>query len=107
MPTQEDVEEFNAAEKIEYLSAIGDQFKVGMMLTAQSSVREHATWLSLDMDALGNLTKEETDLRLRDITKVCASLEGILCACMCVCFFVCVFLFVSIYTGIDYSFIHV
>lgn len=76
MPTQEEVEEFNAAEKIEYLSAIGNQFKVGMLLTAQSSVREHATWLSLDMDALGNLTKEETDLRLRDITKVCARVGG-------------------------------
>ena len=64
------MEAFNTAERIEYLTALGDQFTIGMLLKAQASVREHAPWLALDMDALGNLTSEEMEDRLKDVAKV-------------------------------------
>lgn len=71
MPTREEVDAFDAPEKIEYLSATGNQLKLGMLLTGQASVREHATWIALDVDALANLTLEEVDSRLRDVAAVC------------------------------------
>lgn len=73
MPEQDDVEAYKATEKIEYLTAIGDQFTIGMLLNAQASIRENAPWLSLDMNTLGNLTEEEMDNRLKDVAKVSRS----------------------------------
>ena len=70
LPTQDEVEAFVTSEKIEYLTAIGDQFTIGMLLKAQASVREHAPWLALDMDSLSNLTSAEMEDRLKDVAKV-------------------------------------
>lgn len=67
------MEAFKTEEQIEYLTAIGDQFTIGMLLKAQASVREHAPWLSLDMDSLGNLTAEEMEDRLKDVATVSIS----------------------------------
>lgn len=64
------MEAFKTQERIEYLTAVGDQFTIGMLLKAQASVRENAPWLSLDMNSLSNLTDEEMDDRLKDVAKV-------------------------------------
>ncbi|XP_063886174.1 polycystin-1-like protein 2 isoform X1 [Scylla paramamosain] len=70
LPSQDEVEAFNTAERIEYLTAVGDQFTIGMLLKAQASVREHAPWLNLDMNALSNLTADEMEDRLKDVAKM-------------------------------------
>lgn len=70
MPEKEEVDAFKASEKIEYLTAIGDQLTIGMILKAQASIRENAPWLSLDMNAMANLTTEEMDNRLKDVANV-------------------------------------
>lgn len=68
MPTEEEVINYNTSDKMDYLSAVGDQTTLGMVLVASSSIRENADWLSLDVESMGNLTEEEQQSRLRDIT---------------------------------------
>lgn len=70
LPSEEEVKAFATTDKIEYLTAIGDQFTIGMMLKAQASIRQQAPWLSLNIDTLGNLTAEEMEDRLKDVAKV-------------------------------------
>ncbi|XP_047496061.1 polycystic kidney disease protein 1-like 2 [Penaeus chinensis] len=68
MPTEEEVLMYNTSDKMDYLSAVGDQTTLGMVLVASSSIRENADWLSLDESSMGNLTEDEQLSRLRDIT---------------------------------------
>lgn len=71
MPTEEMVESFNASDKLQQYSDLGDTTSLAMFITALNSVDDHANWTSLDSSALGNKTQEELDdllLSLNDKT---------------------------------------
>ena len=67
LPDKETFDNFNVTDKMNSLSAIGDQAKLGMSVTALSSIRDNADWLALNIDSLANLTEEEVMGRVEGI----------------------------------------
>ena len=79
MPTEAELEAFDASSIISHLSDVGDSATLGMILSALSSVQGNADWLSLDPAAIANLTEEELLARIADIGNLnSATLQSVL-----------------------------